>query len=94
MYFIPFLLISQSFAQPGSDSVETQTRQTVAYRKVTVLDDDAFAGLSLDGVLVRPSGLLSVETPRPAFHSLFQLRRNFEVEIEESPSNIRRLSGP
>jgi hypothetical protein len=99
MYLVPLLLISQGLAQPGVAEVETSVQAEssvtqVAYDRVTRIEEGAFTGLSLEGELIRPAGMLGVVVPRPGFHPLFQLRRNFELEISESPSSLGRLSLP
>jgi hypothetical protein len=92
MILVPLLLISQSLAQP--DLAETEAPTPTVYQQVTQIEEDAFSGLSLEGELVRPSGVLAVVVPRPSFHPLFQLRRDFAIEIQESPAALSRLGLP
>ena len=92
MFLVPLFLISQGLAQP--ESTETEAPVRTQYSNVTQIDEGAFSGLALEGELVRPSGVLAVVVPRPGFHPLFQLRRDFSVEIRESPGFVGRIASP
>jgi len=99
MYLVPLFLMSQGLAQPGVAEVDpsVQAKYSVpelSYDRVTRIEEGAFTGLSLEGELIRPAGMLAVVVRRPAFHPLFQLRSDFEVEIGESPGFLGRLSLP
>ena len=89
MLLTSFFLISQGLAEPV---VADHTSPEERYNRVTQIDADEFSDLALEGALVRPSGVLAVVVPRPAFHPLFQLRRDFAEEIRESPGFMRGLA--
>ena len=90
MSTLTIFLTSTAISQATVAAEEPQS--LVRYAVETHYTETDFTGLRLEGQLVRPSGLVSMVAPRPGFHPLFQLRRDFDLEIEESPALLNTPS--
>ena len=78
-----FLVLS-SIATADPDPTVHNGDSPNRYRDVTELFESDFLQLKLQGQLVRPAGSLTIARPSPRFVPLFQLRRDFDQEIEDS----------
>ena len=75
-------LSSYASADPGNLAPINDDRKE--YRSVTQIDENDFLQLKLRGQLLRPAGTLTLARPQPTFVPLFQLRHDFDQEIDES----------
>jgi hypothetical protein len=91
MSTLTIILTSTAISQATVVAAE-EPQSSVRYAVETHYTETDFTGLRLEGHLVRPSGLVSMVVTRPGFHPLFQLRRDFALEIEESPSLLNTPS--
>jgi hypothetical protein len=85
-------IILTSTALTQATVATEEPHSIVRYAVETRYTETDFSGLRLEGQLVRPSGMVSMVVPRPGFHPLFQLRSDFDLEIEESPALLNSPS--
>lgn len=59
------------------------------YRPETVLDEDEWKDLEVEGELVKPVGLSFTERRTTGFPPMFTLRTDFNAEMSESIDEVR-----
>lgn len=79
LFMNPFAL-----AEPVPATDTSADAEPLHYQAVTQLNEEDFLQLKLQGQLVRPAGSLTIARPQPILAPLFQLRRDFDQEIDES----------
>lgn len=81
------LLASLALAQsPGVDELPEEGSTPVIYEAVT---EHTFEGVKVDGAVVRPDGIVTIERRRGDFNPLIQLRLNFDDALSASVDEVQ-----
>ncbi len=78
---IPLLLLSTAALAQGEE-----TAPTVIYKTITELE---LEGLDIDGTIVRPASILSIERRRAIFNPMINLRVDFDQEMSSSVDEVK-----
>ena len=76
------LLAGTSWAD---DDEKTEDRKVV-YKQRTEID---FESVDVEALLVKPQGTLVLERKQASFNPMINLRKDFNVEIEQSTNEIK-----
>tara|TARA_Y100001963_G_C6780175_1_gene449437 strand:+ start:2032 stop:2274 length:243 start_codon:yes stop_codon:yes gene_type:complete len=68
-----------------SNAAHAEEPKTV-YKKKTEIEFDS---LELEGELVKPQGALVLERKRASFNPLIKLRKDFNIEMNQSTKHIK-----
>lgn len=69
----------------ADDDEKTEDRKVV-YRQRTEID---FEGVDVEALLVKPQGTLVLERKQASFNPMINLRKDFNMEIEQSTNEIK-----
>lgn len=81
------LLASLALAQsPDLDELPEEGSTPVIYERVT---EHIFDGVKVDGTVVRPDGIVTIERRRAEFNPLIRLRINFDDALSASVDEVQ-----
>ncbi len=81
------LLASFALAQsPDLDELPEEGSTPVVYERVT---EHTFDGVKVDGTVVRPDGIVTIERRRAVFASFIVLRQDFDTELAQSVTEVQ-----
>lgn len=82
---LPLLMFSLLLI-PSTILTAPDTSRQIVYKAVTELD---LEGVPVDATVEKPDGVIVTEAPRPVFHPMIELRKEFNAEMREGTGEIQ-----